>query len=103
MLEKNLFGSEQISLPMSRSTNYGSKIILSKEGDGYLLREVEEGKPDFLETFESLDEAIVAYRHWAVDISSDVELKEDGSFGYYPQQPVAVEEGPTLFDYFQIA
>ena len=93
----------EIELPLVRDTSYGCTIFLEKveaKSGKYLLRSIDhtcDHKQAFF--YDTLDEALIDFKHWCVDITSDMELKEDGSIGYYPKKqetPVYIQ--PSLFE-----
>lgn len=102
MIQLSLF-EEVYAGEMIRATEYGSlvKIHQDKVSGLYLVTEIEEGQEDYTLSFETYDEALVYFRHFIVDINSNIELKEDGSIGYYPEAIKAEDYSnqPTLFDF----
>lgn len=88
---------------MEARTEYGTLVSLDQIGSKFVVTEYEKGEDDYSVVFDSFAEAHIAFRHWVINISSEIELKEDGSIGHYPRpKSEEVQTGATLFDFFGI-
>lgn len=88
---------------MEAHTGYGTLVSLDKLGNKFVVTEYEKGEEDYAVVFNDFTEAHIAFRHWVININSEIKLKEDGSIGHYPQpKSDEVQTGATLFDFFGI-
>ncbi|WP_110581540.1 ABC transporter ATP-binding protein [Helicobacter cinaedi] len=89
---------------MEARTEYGTLISLDRLKNGkFIVTEYEKGEEDYSVVFDTFAEVHIAFRHWVINISSEIELKEDGSIGHYPRPKTEeVQTGATLFDFFGI-
>lgn len=88
---------------MEARTEYGTLVSLDQIGSKFIVTEYEKGEDDYSVVFDSFAEAHIAFRHWVINITEEIELKEDGSIGHYPRPKTEeIQAGATLFDFFGI-
>lgn len=104
-IQRDLFKGEFSGFQgyMEAHTEYGTLVSLDKLGNKFVVTEYEKGEDDYSVVFDTFAEAHIAFRHWVININSEIELKEDGSIGHYPRPKTEeVQTGATLFDFFGI-
>ena len=85
--------------PLVREASYGATITLEKEKNFFVLSSVDHTcEYTQKEKFEDEEEALMNFGFWCIDITPEMELREDGKIGYYPilHNKKNYEE-PTLF------
>lgn len=88
---------------MEATTEYSTLVSLDRVGNKFVVTEYERGEDDYSVVFDTFTETHIAFRHWVINITEEIELKEDGSIGHYPRSKSdEVQAGATLFDFFGI-